>query len=76
VIVLRESGPGWPNGPPSRRLAPGGFYASTRTEYGLALSFGGCERVLGGLVVIVLRESGPGWPNGPPSRRLAPGGFY
>jgi len=29
-------GPGRLNGPPSRRLAPGGFYASTRTEDGPA----------------------------------------
>jgi len=29
-----------PNGPPSPRLAPGGFYASSRTEYGLAPSLG------------------------------------
>ena len=31
-------GPGWPNGPPSPRLAPGGFYVSPRTEDGLILS--------------------------------------
>ena len=27
---------GSPNGPPSPRLAPGGFYASAQTEYGFA----------------------------------------
>ena len=30
-------GPGWPNGPPSPRLAPGGFYCvNTHMEYGFA----------------------------------------
>jgi len=42
-------GPGWPNGPPSRRLAPGGFYALTRAEYG-------CVRGEPG--------GGPGWGGG------------
>jgi len=34
--ALWASGAGWPNGPPSPRLAPGGFYASPRAEYGFA----------------------------------------
>ena len=36
-LVVRAwwvSGAGWPNGPPSPRLAPGGFYALARAEYG------------------------------------------
>ena len=40
VVVVNDCsgcrGPGWPNGPPSPRLAPGGFYARTRAEYGFA----------------------------------------
>jgi hypothetical protein len=35
VSGLRESGPGSPNGPPSHRLAPGGFYAFLARNAGL-----------------------------------------
>jgi hypothetical protein len=34
VVAWRKSGAGWPNGPPSRRLAPGGFYGRARDDGG------------------------------------------
>ena len=66
VVVVNAgwlSGAGWPNGPPSGRLANREVVGSGGVSGGLVVNgFAGFR--------------GPGWPNGPPSPRLAPGGFY